>query len=183
MKLLMIVTDGFEDIEAIGTLALLRRAALDVTFAAIDGTSCIGRYGVVSSSMTNLSSIDIDDYDGLIIPGGPEYIAEEKNPHFLEIVRYFFSSKKLVAAICAGPTILGHLGLLKGRKYTCFTSMNEDFKGEFCDVPVVVDKNLITARSAASTIDFAFAIINNTLGKEAEEKVKKSIYYYDIWNH
>jgi hypothetical protein len=177
MKLLLVVTDGFEDIEAIGTLAILRRAGLDVTFAAIDSTVATGRYGVVSSDMVNLKNVDIQEYDGLIIPGGPEYQAEEKNPQFLNMVLDFHRRKKLIAAICAGPTILGHLGLLKGREYTCFTSMNEDFGGTYIDTYAVRDGNIITGRSAASTIDFAFLIINALLGPEFEKKVKNSIYY------
>ena len=80
MKILMVVTDGFEDIEAVGTLAILRRAQLDVTFAAIDNTHALGRYGVNITDLVNLKDVNIDEYDMLIIPGGPEYIAEEKNP-------------------------------------------------------------------------------------------------------
>lgn len=178
MKLLMVITDGFEDIEAIGTLAILRRAGIDVTFSCIGNTACVGRYGVVSSSMVNLSTLDVSEFDGLIIPGGPEYVAEERNPDFLRMVKYFMTNDKIVAAICAGPTIIGHLGLLNGRRYTCFTSMNEEFGGCFEDKPVVVDSNLITARSAAATIDFAFAIVEKVAGKEVEKKVKDSIYYY-----
>lgn len=177
MKLLLVVTDGFEDIEAIGTLAILRRGQLDVTFAAIDSTVARGRYGVVSSEMVDLSSVNIEEYDGLIIPGGPEYQAEEKNPAFLKMIMDFYARKKLIAAICAGPTILGHLGLLKGREYTCFTSTNEDFGGTYIDTYAVRDGNIITGRSAAATIDFAFLIINALCGPEYEKKVKNSIYY------
>jgi putative intracellular protease/amidase len=85
MKILMVVTDGFEDIEAVGTLAILRRAQLDVTFAAIDNTHALGRYGVNITDLVNLKDVNIDEYDMLIIPGGPEYIAEERNPEFLKI--------------------------------------------------------------------------------------------------
>ena len=78
MKILMVVTDGFEDLEAIGTLAILRRARLDVTFAAIDNNKATGRYGLVSSDMVNLKDVDFSEYDCLVIPGGPEYIAESQ---------------------------------------------------------------------------------------------------------
>ncbi len=177
MKILMVVTDGFEDIEAIGTLAILRRANLDVTFAAIDNDKATGRYGLVSSDMVNLNDVDIAEYDCLVIPGGPEYIAEEKNPKFLAMIENFNSRGKFIAAICAGPTILGHLGLLKGKKYTCFTSMDEDFGGTYVDSYAVRDGNIITGRSAAATIDFAFLIVSALCGEAHELKVKNSIYY------
>lgn len=177
MKILMIVTDGFEDIEAIGTLAILRRAKLDVTFAAISSYKAIGRYGLVSADMVNLNEINYKEYDALIIPGGPEYVAEENNTAFLEMVKDFASKNKLIAAICAGPTILGHLGLLKGRQYTCFTSMDEDFGGTYVDKYAVRDGNIITGRSAAATIDFGFLIVEAIEGKDYADKVKESIYY------
>lgn len=177
MKILAIVTDGFEELEAVGTIALLRRAKLDVTIACIDKPSACGRYGMVLTDLVDWRSVNIDDYDMLLIPGGPEYIQEEKDPRFLSIVKSFFSHDKYIAAICAGPTILGHLGLLKGKNYTCFTSMNEDFQGTYVDQYVVVDGKLITGRSCAASIDFALAIIKVALGDEALAAIKEEIYY------
>ena len=161
MKLLMTVTDGYEEVEAIGTLAILRRAGLDVTFASLYSSQATGRYGVHVDGLVPLSEVDVDDYDMLIIPGGPEYVVEEKDPSFLAMVKKFFEEDKYVAAICAGPTILGHLGLLKGRRYTCF----------------VVDGRLITGRSCAASIDFALAIVETLLGKDKADRLKESIYY------
>ena len=101
----------------------------------------------------------------------------EQNDQVKGILKSFFEKGKLTAAICAGPTVLGHMGLLKGKKYTCFTSMNEDFGGTYVDQYVVTDGNLITGRSAAASIDMAFAIIEYVLGQEECEKVKQSVYY------
>jgi protein deglycase len=177
MKLLMVITDGFEEVEAIGTIGILRRARLDVTLACLGKTQATGRYGVTVSDLPNLYSLNADDFDMLIIPGGPEYLAEEKDSRFLTLVQAFASRGKNIAAICAGPTILGHLGLLKGKTYTCFTSMNEDFGGTLKDLPVVKDGSLITGRSASASIDFAFAIIEMLMGKTYADQVKASIYY------
>ncbi len=177
MKVLEVITDGFEELEAIGTIALLRRAGIEATLAAIDDDKATGRYDVTCSELVELSTIDPTSYDMLVIPGGPEYIAEERNPDFLKLINYFASSGKYLAAICAGPTILGHLGLLSGKKYTCFTSMNEDFGGTFLDQYVVVDGKLITGRSCSATIDFGLAIIKELKGEEFEKKIKDSIYY------
>ena len=118
MKILVVVTNGFEDIEAVGTVALLRRANLDVTFAAISSTEAMGRYNIHIDNLENLSELDLSEFGMLVIPGGPEYIAEEKNPEFLKRILSFAQQGKFIAAICAGPTILGHLGLLKGKNYS-----------------------------------------------------------------
>lgn len=177
MKLLMVVTDGFEEVEALATLALLRRAGLDVTLSSLYSDRAMGRYGVSVDSMVPFSTIDPAQFDLLILPGGPEYIAEEKDAAFLAKVKAFFESGKTIAAICAAPTILGHMGLLRGRDYTCFTSMDEDFGGTYHDQYVVVDGNLITGRSCAASIDFALAIVEHCLGKDSLERLKGSIYY------
>ncbi|MCI1735537.1 MAG: DJ-1/PfpI family protein [Bacilli bacterium] len=177
MKILAVVTDGFEDIEAVGTIALLRRARLDVTVASLTSDRATGRYGTEVIDLARLSNLALADYDMLLIPGGPEYIAEEKNPMFLAMVRTFAAQNKYLAAICAGPTILGHLGLLQGKRYTCFTSMNEDFGGTYVDQYAVVDGKLITGRSCAATIDFALAIVGTLKGPQALESLKREIYY------
>ena len=177
MKLLMVITDGFEEVEAIGTLAILRRANLDVDLVSLYDDYAIGRYNVRVSKLKKFKEIDINSYDMLIIPGGPEYLVEEKDPDFLNMVKSFAKANKYIAAICAGPTILGHLGLLKNKNYTCFTSMNEDFGGKYIDKYVVVDSKLITGRSCAASIDFALAIVETLLGKEKVNKLKESIYY------
>lgn len=176
-SILIVVTDGFEDLEAIAPFAILNRAKEHVTFASLYSTSATGRFGLKSVDMKMLKDVNYKEYDALVIPGGPEYIAEEKDENFKNMIREFYEEGKVVAAICAGPTILGHMGLLKNKKYTCFTSMNEDFGGEYVDKYVVVDGNLITGRSAAASIDFAFAILEKLEGEKYSEKIKESIYY------
>ena len=177
MKILAIITDGFEELEAVGTIALLRRAKLDVTIASLYSKDAIGRYMMKLTDLVCLNDIDITDYDMLLLPGGPEYIIEEKDKNFLKIVKAFFDNDKYIAAICAAPTILGHLGLLKGKKYTCFTSMNEDFQGEYVDKYICVDGKLITGRSCAASIDFALEIIKQLCGEKTYSDIKQEIYY------
>jgi len=127
--------------------------------------------------LLNLSTVSTDDYDCLFIAGGPEYLELSKNNFFLSIIKDFYEKDKYIAAICAAPTILGHLGYLKGINYTCFTSMNEDFGGIYHDVYCIKDKNIITGRSAAAVIDFSFLIIKTLAGEETETRVKEQIYY------
>ncbi len=178
MKVLCILTDGFEELEAVGTIALLRRAGIEIDVCAIDATSACGRFQISLNNLKNLNNINSNDYDVLFLPGGPHYQKLEESKQVMDILASFMNANKLVSCICAAPTILGRKGYLKNRKYTCYTSMNEDFGGTYIDEYAVSDGNLITGRSAAAVIDFSFLIIERVLGKEKSEEVKQSIYYY-----
>jgi len=177
MKIMCILTNGFEDIEAVGTIAILRRAGIQIDVFSLHGTDATGRYNVHLCNLNDLHTCNTDDYGCLFIAGGPQYVELENNNYFLDIVKDFHNKNKYIAAICAGPTILGHLGYLKNTKYTCFTSMNEDFGGDYIDKYCVADNKIITGRSAAAVIDFSFLIIETLFGHELSNKIKKQIYY------
>lgn len=178
-RICMVIDDGFEELEAVGTFALLRRAGLEVDVLALRNGDTEGRFGMwwgLLGVIEQLADNEIP-YDALVLPGGPHYQALEKSKIIKTAIKQFMEEGKVVAAICASPTILGRMGLLKGKKYTCFTSMNADFGGTFTGDYVAVDGNLITGQSAAATVDFGLAIIEKLLGREKVEQVKKSIYY------
>lgn len=177
MNVMCILTDGFEELEAVGTIAFLRRAGIQVDVFALDATQATGRFDVCISEIKNLKDANLDQYGMLFLPGGPHYQKLEASKEVMSIIDDFVEKNKLIAAICAAPTILGRHGLLKHKKYTCFTSMNEDFQGTYVDQYTVTDGNIITGRSAAAVIDFAFAIIEKIMGTEDAIKVKNSIYY------
>lgn len=177
MKILTILSNGFEELEAVGTIALLKRSGLEVDIYALKDTKASGKHGLVLSDIHILNNVNVSDYSCLLLPGGPHYAEIEKNEQVQAIIKQCIEAKKVIAAICAAPTILGRAGYLKNKNYTCFTSMNEDFKGTYVDQYVVVDGNIITARSAAASIDFAFAIIQKLQGSKQETKIKNEIYY------
>lgn len=177
MKILTILTDGFEELEALGSIALLKRSGLEVDIYALTNTKAKGKHDLVLTDIKMLNELDLSQFNCLLLPGGPHYVQLEKSKTVQDIIKHFIKEKKIIAAICAAPTILGYAGYLNHKNYTCFTSMNEDFGGTYLDQYVVIDENIITARSAAASIDFAFAIIHELQGKQQEEKIKKEIYY------
>lgn len=177
MKVCMIVTDGFEEIEAVGTYAILRRGGLDVDVYSLLDKNATGRFGLTLTDLRPFSQLNANEYGALVIPGGPEYKALEASAQVQATIKKFMDENKAVAAICAGPTLLGHAGYLKGKKYTCFTAMNEDFGGAYQDEYAVRDGNVITGKSAAATIDFGFLILETLAGKDTADKTKKEIYY------
>lgn len=176
-KVCLVLTNGFEEVEAVGTFAILRRAGLTVDIFSLTQADATGRFGLTCTQLKPFSMLRGADYDALVLPGGPQYAELEKSAGVQALLKEFMQANKVVAAICASPTILGRASYLKGKNYTCFTSMNEDFGGHFTGEYVAVDGNLITGQSAAASIDFGLAIAEKLLGKEKVDQVKASIYY------
>ncbi len=176
MKALALIFEGFEELEAVAPFALLRRAKIDLTIASISNTTT-GSHNISLTNLTPVNEVDYTIYDCLILPGGSHYKYLRTSSLVHKIIKHFMENKKIVAAICAAPTILGMLGYLKNKNYTCFTSMNEDFKGTYLNQGVVEDGNLITAKSVAYAIDFGYAIIRKLLGEESLAALWKQIYY------
>ena len=179
MKVLCIMSDGFEELEAVGTIALLRRAGINIDLYALDQKAATGRFNITISNIQDIRAVNTKAYDMLFLPGGPHYQTLERDEQVMSIIKEFFEQDKLISAICAAPTILGRAGYLKNKRYTCFTSMNEDFEGTYVDAYTVSDGNLIPGRSAAAVIDCAFAIIEKLCGKQHADEIKASIYYYE----
>ena len=177
MKACMIITDGFEEIEAIGTFAILSRGGVEVDVYSLLDQDATGRFGITCTNLKPFSSLKMEDYEAIIIPGGPEWQALEASQEVQNWLKAFNDAGKYVCAICAGPTILGRAGFLKGKNYTCFTAMNDDFGGTYHKTYVVKDGNIITGCSAAATIDFGFVILETLAGKETADKTKEEIYY------
>ena len=176
MKCLAIIYDGFEELEAVAPFALIRRAnvSLDIASTSFKATGC---HNLTLDNLLPLSDIDYTNYDCLILPGGPHYKKLENDLLILEIINHFMSNNKITCAICASPTIIGKLGHLKNRNYTCFTVLNDDFGGTYHHQKVVVDGNLITARSADASIDFAYEIIRKTAGEQVLNQVYERVYH------
>ena len=101
MKVMCILTDGFEELEAVGTIALLRRAGICIDVFAIDHTSATGRFDITMSSLQELTDADSAAYDMLFLPGGPHYQKLESSEQVLAILKAFMEQGKLVSAICA----------------------------------------------------------------------------------
>lgn len=176
MKYLALIFDGFEEEEAIAPFDLLRRAGADLTIAS-NKTMVKGAHGFVLANINLLNEIDPYSYDVLIIPGGPhwKYLYESSEVH--KIVLDYHAKNKYLCGICATPTLFGRLGLLKGKNYTCFTSMNADFGGNYTDMGVTIDGKLITSKSVAYSLEFGYAIIKETMGVDVLNKVWDKIYY------
>lgn len=179
MRGLMILSDNCEDLEALGTRALLKRAGIDVDTVTVNQNKKITTaFGLTVEADFYKDDIDLVDYQFLIIPGG-KYVSMiiEKETYIKTLIKAFDKSNKMIAAICAGPRFLGDLGLLENKHYTIFKGLEEArFKGTYESTEKVVrDGLIITGRGAGVTIDFSLEIINFVKSSEAAKQIKNSI--------
>jgi DJ-1 family protein len=178
-KLACLLTNGFEDIEALGTVALLRRANIDVDFiGAMDEQIVTGTFKTKIMVDRPLKALDATHYDGIFIPGGKQAYVLKEDPRVLQWVHTFYDQGKWIFAICAAPIVLGVQGLLNGKKYVSFPGTQAQIHGGIrVDAPVAVDGKIITAIGAGAVYEFAFAIVEHMLGTEAMNDLKKRILY------
>lgn len=175
MNILFLINDGFEEAETICPYDVLIRAGYSVLIASNKETAT-GSHGVVLSNLTKIDNVDLNLFDLIVLPGGPEWKNNQNDAKYIEVIHYFVRNKA-IASICATPTILGKLGYLKNKTYTCFPPMNEDFGGNFTGSSAEIDSNIITGRSAGSSLEFGFKIVEFLEGKEKVNKVKQDMYY------
>ncbi|MBM6953418.1 DJ-1 family glyoxalase III [Enorma phocaeensis] len=174
----ILVADGFETIECLTILDVLRRGGVRASLVSVMATR-----EAVSAQQVNivcdytLDEVDMSEYDYIVLPGGmPGTTNLRRDQRVCDLVSEFASTKH-VAAICAAPSILGELGLLIGRKATCFPGFESSFPaGTFAGPKtVVVDGNIITASAMGQALPFALAVLEDIAGKKAVEKVREGI--------
>ncbi|MGB7568561.1 MAG: DJ-1 family glyoxalase III [Chitinivibrionales bacterium] len=174
---IIILADGFEEVEAITPVDLLRRAGIAVTMLGLTSLDVKGSHDIVVKTDMVLNDFS-GKYDALILPGGPGHKNLLESHKVLHLVNTSFQQKLLCAAICAAPSIFGKAGILKNKKATCFPGY-EDKLGEaiFVKERVVRDDNIITSRGAGTAVEFALEIIDYLVGKVEAEKVSQSIQF------
>ncbi len=172
MKGLLLLADGFEDSEGLTTRDILTRAGIEVVTSSIKTSKDVtSSFGIHLLSDITINEVNPSEYDFIVLPGGGKGTTNLKASKDVDrIIDIFVSQNKLIAAICAAPSLLGRKGLLKDKHYTCFRGCNEG-EGIFTGSEVEVDGNFITARSMMYSIPFALEIINKLLGKEVVNNV------------
>lgn len=176
----VILADGFEETEALTVVDLLRRAKIYVdTLSVTDEYIVHGAHGINVQTEDLFDEVNFVEFDMIVLPGGmPGTRNLEEHNGVRRVVKDFIEEGKTVAAICAAPTILGNLGLLKGKRVTCYPTMETKIQGAvLTGAPVTVDGNIITGRGAGTAIDFALKIIEQLMGKEKAKEIAESIVY------
>ena len=178
-KVIILLAEGFEEIEAITPIDYLRRAGIEVTVVAIGSSLTVkGARGVSVNADMNLREAGSGSFDAVIIPGGmpgAANIAASKEAGAL--ITEAAAAGKRICAICAAPAVvLAPLGLLSGKKFTCYPGMEEKVSdGKWTDASVAIDGNIITSRGAGTAGVFAIAVIGQLLGEDEGNKIAKAV--------
>lgn len=172
----LFLDNGFEEIEALTTVDLLRRANIQVTTVSITGKAMVlGAHNIAVEADGLMDDVDFSDAEMLILPGGASHL--EKNNALCDLLKQHNEQGKMIAAICYAPSVLGRLGILEGKQATCYPGF-ESYLGEsYVGGLVVESKNIITAKGPGLSADFAFCIIEKLAGSDVADKVYDAAQY------
>lgn len=178
-KVVVTLAPGFEEVEALIIVDVLRRCGVETTTAGLGSSPIEGAHQVKVIPDTDLDSLNIEDYDALILPGGaPGYENLRKDRRVIDAVKKAFEEKKIVAAMCASPSVLSDAGVLRGKKATIYPGMEDELRKGGADIKedlVVQDGNIVTSRGPATAVLFALKLGEILASKSAAEEVKKQM--------
>lgn len=178
MNVYLHLADGFEEIEAIAVVDVLRRAKIKVNIVSITGSKSVkGTHDVTVIADTLFEDADYSSADMIILPGGmPGTLNLGNHKGLVEKILEFHKAGKWIAAICAAPSILGKLGLLEGKEATCYPGMDNYLKGAlYKEEPVVVSDKVVTSRGPSTALDFALELVKIIKGDELAEQLRKGM--------
>ena len=157
----LFLADGFEEIEALATVDILRRAHLDVQTVGVNGRQIRGTHGIEVTADILDREWTADELEAVVLPGGmPGTLHLEQSPVVQYAIDTAVNRGLYLCAICAAPSILGHKGLLEGKRATCFPGFEKDLKGAHIQgEAVVMDDRFITAKGAGVAVDFGLRIV------------------------
>ena len=172
------LANGFEELEALAPIDILRRAGVEVMTVGVDTETITASHKVIFTADTTVDKIILnDDIDMIVLPGGmPGTLNLENNDYVQAAVDYCVKNDRYVASICAAPSILGHKGLLKGKEAICFPGFEKDLEGAvISEEPVVCDGKFITAKGAGVAVKFALTLVEKLVSVEKAEEIRKGI--------
>lgn len=171
--------DGFEPVEALAPADALRRGGVKVDLVSVmEGLQVTSAQDITMYADDGVGDVDLDGFDMIMVPGGSVGVENlAKCQPLAEALKRFMAEGKLVASICAGPTILADLGLLEGRKATCYPGCQDGFpQGVYQEgLGVVRDGNLITASGPGQALDFGIETLRALMGDAVADEVAQSM--------
>ena len=173
------LANGFEEVEAVTSIDFLRRCGLDVRTVGVSGPVAVGSHKIPVVCDMTVGEITPELADAVILPGGmPGTLNLEASGEVRNAVRWCAENDKWIGAICAAPSVLGHMGFLNGKKATCFPGFEQELAGaEVRNEPVVRDGKIITSRGAGTASQFAFALVEALCSREEAMKMKAGVQW------
>ena len=175
----VLLAEGFEEVEALTPVDLLRRAGVETRLVGVTGETVCGARGIRVVTDLPMDDIDLAQADMIVLPGGmPGTTNLYADKRVTSAVRAMYEAEKYVAAICAAPSvILGGMGLLKGRRATCYPGMEDGMEGAEA-ATCVTDGKIITACGVGGALDFACALITALISREKADEIAFSVVYH-----
>ena len=180
-KIAVFFAEGFEEIEALTVVDICRRAGISVEMVSVkEEKEVTGSHGICVNADKVFEEVEFESLEMLVLPGGmPGRLNLVKHQGLMARLDDFYAAGKYVAAICAAPTVMGHRGMLKGRKACCYPGMEEELAGaEVVFEPVAISDHVITSRGMGCAIPFGLAITSILCGEEKAQKLAKGIVYH-----
>lgn len=175
-SVLVILANGFEEIEATAPIDLLRRAEAEVTVAVLgEGIHVTGRSGITMHADTSLDEAAVRDFDCVFLPGGPGVTLLRADPRVRDLVLRQHSAGQWLAAICAAPLVLNDAGVLNGRRYTAHFSTASELHHIIAGENSIVDGHIMTSRGAGTALEFGLLLIEQLFGAEKARTIAESI--------
>ena len=172
----VILADGFEEIEAITPIDLMRRAGLEVKTVGIDKAVATGSHNIPVGTDITLDGVCLENAQMVVLPGGPGHTLLCENGRVTALLKAANANDVPIAAICASPSVIGRLGFLRGKRGTCFPGFEKLCEGMlYTGAPVETDGNYITSRGAGTSFAFALAIIEKLCSKDKADEIKASV--------
>lgn len=178
MKGYVFFAEGFEEIEAVTTVDVLRRAGLEIVMVSITGNREVrGAHQIPVITDELFEYVDHQGADILILPGGMPGTKNLAANHKLgDLLKKYHADEKWVAAICAAPSVLGGLGILNGRTATCYPGFEPQLEGAtISHAPVVQDGHIITSRGAGTALEFALKLVEISAGIEKAKNLREGM--------
>lgn len=171
------LANGFEEIEALAVVDILRRANLDVATIGVGENTAVGAHQIPVIVDLSENELNLSDLDAIILPGGmPGTLNLEKSEIVQEALRYAMDNNLHVGAICAAPSILGHAGYLQGKKATCYPGFEAELTGAILvDDGVVTDGNITTGCGPGVAIDFALELVRVLVSAEKADEIRRGM--------
>ncbi len=177
MKIMVLLAEGFEEVEFVTIVDILRRAGVEVTIVGLKAGSISGSHGIRVMPDTSMDSISGDQFDGLVLPGGyPGFANLGEDERVLELVREMSLSGRYLTAICGAPSVLSKAGVIEGKKVTIHPGVRDLLtSGSYVDQRVVVDGRVVTSQGPGTAMEFSLKLVELFAGRAKMEEVREDI--------